>query len=234
MENTPVEKLEDKHRIQREETLLKRVVKSESDVHAANDDSTAWMEQYHEQCAKNHTQSLKIERTERSLGSKVTYIDLREQYAIEAARKGLHALRLQQHVDGYEQLPTSPVPSEETPLRRLEDAPQSEAEGPQRLLWIRGREPRRDHSRTIHATCSSLRPASMPVCTIMALQSNATTFRSHIRLPSGNAPWAMNFLASLGSNVVVLFFPRQWSWKIAVSEGRLGCIFIVYLEKLTS
>ena len=89
------------------------------------------MEQYHEQCAKNYTQSLKIERAGRSLGSKVTYIDLREQYAIEAARKRLHALRLRQHVDGYEQLPASPVPSEETPLRRLEDAPQGEAEGPQ-------------------------------------------------------------------------------------------------------
>ena len=90
--NTPVEKPEDRNRIQREETLLKRVAKLENDVQAANDDSTAWMERYHEQCAKNHTQSLKIERTATSLGSRLTYHDLRAQVeSSEIKRKSLVA-----------------------------------------------------------------------------------------------------------------------------------------------
>ena len=60
------------------------------------------------------TQSLKIEKKATSLGSRLTYHGLREQYTIEAARKGLHAFSPSQHVDGYEQLPDSPMPSEET------------------------------------------------------------------------------------------------------------------------
>ena len=77
-----------------EDTLLKRVAKLENDVRAANDDSTAWMEKYHEQGAKYRTQSLKNERIATSLGSRLTYHDLRDQYTIEAAGKGLHDLRL--------------------------------------------------------------------------------------------------------------------------------------------
>ena len=75
----PAEKPEDKSCTQREETLLKRVARLENDVQAANDDSTAWMERYHEQCSKNHSQSLQIERAATSLGSRLTYLDLKAQ-----------------------------------------------------------------------------------------------------------------------------------------------------------
>ena len=75
----PVEKPEDKNRIRREENLHKRVAKLENDVQAANDDSTAWMERYHEQCIKNRNQSRQIEKAATSLGSQLTYLDLRAQ-----------------------------------------------------------------------------------------------------------------------------------------------------------
>ena len=90
--NTLVEKLEDRNRIQREETLLKRVARLEKDVQAANDDSTAWMEKYHDQCIENRALSLKIERTANSLGSRLTYRDLRAQVeSSESKRKSLVA-----------------------------------------------------------------------------------------------------------------------------------------------
>ena len=76
--DVPAEKPENKSRIQREESLLKRIARLENDVQAANDDSTAWMERYHEQCSKNRSQSLQIEKAATS-GSKLTYLDLRAQ-----------------------------------------------------------------------------------------------------------------------------------------------------------
>ena len=90
--NTPVEKLEDRNRIEREETLLKRVARLEKDVKAANDDSTAWMEKYHDQCIENRALSLKIERTANSLGSRLAYHDLKAQVeSSESKRKSLVA-----------------------------------------------------------------------------------------------------------------------------------------------
>ena len=77
--DVPAEKPEDKNRIQREETLHKRIAKLENDVQAANDDSTAWMEVYHEQCSKNASLSREIHKASTSLGSQLTYLDLRAQ-----------------------------------------------------------------------------------------------------------------------------------------------------------
>ena len=66
------------HATRKAETLLKRVARLENDVQAANDDSTAWMERFHEQCSKNHRQSLQIERAATSSGSKLTGSDFRD------------------------------------------------------------------------------------------------------------------------------------------------------------
>ena len=75
-EDTSVEKAEDKNRIQREETLLKRVAELEHDVQAANDDSTKWYERFYEQCDKNRRE---IQKASTSLGTQLTFLDLRAQ-----------------------------------------------------------------------------------------------------------------------------------------------------------
>ena len=77
--DTPAEKLDDTKDKPREESLLRQIAELEDDVQAANDDSTAWMELYHEQCIKNRTQSHEIERSSTSLGSRLTYLDLKAQ-----------------------------------------------------------------------------------------------------------------------------------------------------------
>ena len=42
-------------------------------------DSTTWMERYHEQCSKNASLSREIHKASTSLGSQLTYLDLRAQ-----------------------------------------------------------------------------------------------------------------------------------------------------------
>ena len=140
------------------------------------------------------TQSLKIEKKATSLGSRLTYHGLREQYTIEAARKGLHALRLRQHVDGYEQLTDSPMPSGETTFSAFGGCSSK-----------RGR---RSSTITLDQR-KRTKTRSLPNHSYNLLLTSASV-RSHIRLPAGTAPWPMNFLESLGSNVAVLLFQR---WK---------------------
>ena len=77
--DTPGEESEDTKATLLEENLLKKIAELEDDVQAANDDSTAWMELYHEQCIKNRSQSHEIERASTSLGSRLTYLDLKAQ-----------------------------------------------------------------------------------------------------------------------------------------------------------
>ncbi|KAK0515192.1 hypothetical protein JMJ35_002571 [Cladonia borealis] len=76
---TPAEQLEDRKITSLEETLRKKIAELEDDVQAANDDSTAWMELYHEQEAKTRSQSHQIERASTTLGSRLTYLDLKAQ-----------------------------------------------------------------------------------------------------------------------------------------------------------
>ena len=77
--DTPAEQLEDRKTTSLEETLRKKIAELEDDVQAANDDSTAWMELYHEQEAKTRSQSHQIERASTTLGSRLTYLDLKAQ-----------------------------------------------------------------------------------------------------------------------------------------------------------
>ena len=77
--NTPAEKLDDTEHKSREESLLRKIAELEDDVQAANDDSTAWMELYHEQCIKSRRQGHEIERSSTSLSSRLTYLDLKAQ-----------------------------------------------------------------------------------------------------------------------------------------------------------
>ena len=74
--DTSAEKAEDKNRMQREEILLKRVAGLKKDVQAANDESTKWMERFHEQCDRNRRE---IQKASTSMGSQLTYLDLRAQ-----------------------------------------------------------------------------------------------------------------------------------------------------------
>ena len=77
--DTPAEQLEDRKTTSLGETLRKKIAELEDDVQAANDDSTAWMELYHEQEAKTRSQSHQIERASTTLGSRLTYLDLKAQ-----------------------------------------------------------------------------------------------------------------------------------------------------------
>lgn len=67
------------HATGKAETLLKRVARPENEVQVANDDSTAWMERFHEQCGENHHQSLQIDKAASSLGSRLIHLNLRAQ-----------------------------------------------------------------------------------------------------------------------------------------------------------
>lgn len=78
-EDTPAEKPEDTKATPREESLLQKIAEMKNDVQAANDDSTAWMELYHEQCIRNRSQSHDIERSSPCLSSRLTYLDLKAQ-----------------------------------------------------------------------------------------------------------------------------------------------------------
>ena len=139
------------------------------------------------------TQSLKIEKEATSLGSRLTYHGLREQYTIEAARKGLHAFSPSQHVDGYEQLTDSPCPR-----KKLFSA----------FGGCSSKRGRRSSTITLDQR-KRTKTRSLPDHSYNLLLTSASV-RSHIRLPAGTAPWPMNFLESLGSNVAVLLFQR---WK---------------------
>ena len=77
--DTPAEQSEARKTTSLEETLRKKIAELENDVQAANDDSTAWMELYHEQEAKSRSQSRAIETASTSLGSRLTYLDLKAQ-----------------------------------------------------------------------------------------------------------------------------------------------------------
>ncbi len=73
------EKTEDTKATAREESLLRKIAELNDDVQAANDDSTSWMELYHEQCIKDRSQSHEIERESTSLSSRLTKLDLKAQ-----------------------------------------------------------------------------------------------------------------------------------------------------------
>ena len=77
--DTPAEKLDNTEHKSRDESLLRKIAELEDDVQAANDDSTAWMELYHEQCIKSRRQGHEIERSSTSLSSRLTYLDLKAQ-----------------------------------------------------------------------------------------------------------------------------------------------------------
>ena len=57
----------------------KTIQPAKTNIGGQHHDSTTWTERYHEQCSKIHDQSLQIERAATSLGSKLTYLDLRAQ-----------------------------------------------------------------------------------------------------------------------------------------------------------
>ena len=78
-QDSPAEKPENTKATSLEESLRKKIAELEDDVQAANDDSTAWMELYHEQSIKFRSQSHEIERASTSLSSRLTYLDLKAQ-----------------------------------------------------------------------------------------------------------------------------------------------------------
>ena len=77
--DTPAEKPDDTKVTPREESLLLKIAELKDDVQAANDDSTSWMELYHEQCIKTRSQSHRSERASTSLSSRLTDLDLKAQ-----------------------------------------------------------------------------------------------------------------------------------------------------------
>ena len=93
--NTPAEEPEDTKATPREESLLQKIAELKDDVQAANDDSTAWMELYHEQCIKNRSQSHSIERSSTCISSRLTYLDLKAQ--VQSSEIQCNWLRAQLH-----------------------------------------------------------------------------------------------------------------------------------------
>lgn len=78
-QDSPAEQPRDTGTTSPKKGLRQKIAKLEEDVQAANDDSTAWMERYHEQEAKARRQSHEIERASTTIGSRLTHLDLKAQ-----------------------------------------------------------------------------------------------------------------------------------------------------------